>query len=250
MKTCAVIPAAGLGKRLNSSMPKVLVSLTPTKTIWSVLRQNLVGLVDHIHLIVSPQGEEMIRLALAEDLATGLVSLSVQSEPLGMGDAIFQGYPVWSKAENIIIVWGDQVFVSAQTLTCALQSHAGRAKTIALPLIEVTDPYVEYIFDADLGLSRVKQSREGDRCAAKGLSDVGTFVMSVRNLLPAWDAYMKRASRGNETQEINFLPFLPFLSHNGWHIQQLNVTDPLEARGINTPDDLLFFQQLYEGINL
>ncbi|OGV49384.1 MAG: hypothetical protein A3F46_00115 [Legionellales bacterium RIFCSPHIGHO2_12_FULL_42_9] len=244
MKTCAVIPAAGLGTRLKTSTPKILLSLTPTKTVWSVLRFKLVDLVDHIHVIVSPHSEDLMRRELADDLACGLVSISVQVEPIGMGDAIFQGYSVWSQALQILIVWGDQVFVSSETFKSALQRHAGHDKTIALPLTIVTEPYVEYIFDADLGLTAVKQSREGDRCSAKGLADVGTFVMSVRDLLPAWHAYLKRASWGAQTNEINFLPFLPFLAANGWHIELVHVASSLETRGINTPEDLLFFRCL------
>ena len=45
--------------------------------------------------------------------------------------------------------------------------------------------------------------------------------------------------------EINFLPFLPFLSAKGWIITSLEVADATEARGINTKTDLAFFQSLY-----
>ena len=243
MKICAVIPAAGLGKRLNASVPKLLLPLTATKTVWSVLRLKLVDRVDHIHVVVSPQGEDLIRRALADDVSCGLVSISVQSLPIGMGDAIFQGYAVWSQAEQIMVVWGDQAFVSKKTFKRSLAAHGGGAHTIALPLTFVADPYVEYLFDVDLGLIAVKQVREGDSCSAKGLADVGTFVMSVRDLLPAWHAYLKRASRGVKTKEINFLPFLPFLAVNGWHIEPVHVANPIEARGINTPEDLLYIHR-------
>ena len=249
MKTCAVIPAAGRGSRLNTDTPKILLPLTPTKTIWSVVRQKLVGCVDHIHVIVSPQGERLIRTALLPDIDSGLVSLSVQARPIGMGDAIFQGYSVWSRAEKIVVVWGDQAFVSSKTIKRSLQRHGGCTNTVALPLTLVENPYVEYIFDTNAGLTQIKQSREGDVCAKNGLADVGTFVLSVHDLLPAWNAYVKRAVHGSRTDEINFLPFLLFLAVNGWRIKSVMVSNPLEARGINTPDDLRFFQQLYERIS-
>ena len=53
------------------------------------------------------------------------------------------------------------------------------------------------------------------------------------------------APRGGGTGEINFLPFLPFLSRAGWTVTPLEVADATEARGINTKDDLAFFQSLY-----
>ncbi len=205
MKTCAVIPAAGRGSRLNMTIPKLFAPLTPTKTIWSILRDNLT-LVDHIHVIVAPQGESFLRAMLKDDLASGSVTMSIQPNPIGMGDAIFHGYPVWSHAEKILVVWGDQAFVSQDTFRRSLAAHAGAAKTIALPLTRVSAPYVEYLFDADSHLTGVKQSREQDQCGANGLADVGTFVLSVPDLLSAWSAYQKQAEQGAQTNEINFLP--------------------------------------------
>lgn len=245
MKTCAVIPAAGLGRRLNIPIPKLLAPLTPTKTIWSVLRNNL-RMVDHIHIVASPEGEPLLRAALQEDLANGFVTISIQQKPIGMGDAIFQGYPIWSNAQNILIVWGDQAFVSEETFLQALIAHAGAPKTIALPLTAVPTPYVEYLFDAQSRLIQVKQSRELELCNAHGLADVGTFVLSVPELFLAWNTYQPKTTRGSRTNEINFLPFLPYLVAQGWSVRRVDVLNPLEARGINTPEDLLFFQKTYE----
>jgi bifunctional UDP-N-acetylglucosamine pyrophosphorylase/glucosamine-1-phosphate N-acetyltransferase len=247
LQTCAVIPAAGRGSRLGAKVPKLLVQLTPTKTIWSVLRDKLqANAVDHIHVIVSPAGEPFMRQAMAQDLRSGFASMSIQPEPIGMGDALFQGYPIWSNAEKILVVWGDQIYVSEETMGRALTMHAGHVKTVALPLTRVTSPYVDYVFDANAHLIGVRQSREGENCASEGWADVGTFVLSVGDLLSEWRTYLNQASPGSLTQEINFLPFLPFLSARGWQIRQVQVTDSLETRGINTPEDLTFFQRRYE----
>ena len=242
MKTCAVIPAAGLGQRLQRKLPKILTPLTGTDTIWSHLRKKLISLVDHIHLIISPKHETLFRQVLNQDMNDNVVSISFQAEPIGMGDAIFCGFPIWSQADRIVVIWGDQVFVSQDTIMNALAIHAGHAKTIALPLMQLSHPYVEYEFDAYDRLIDIKQSREGEICALRGYADVGTFVLSVPDLLSAWNVYLNHHSLGAKTNEINFLPFLPFLSRKGWVIRRVNVLDTIETRGINTPDDLAFFQ--------
>jgi hypothetical protein len=69
--------------------------------------------------------------------------------------------------------------------------------------------------------------------------------LGTKGLKTAWEEYLKTAPRGRGTDEINFLPFLPFLSRDGWTITPLEVADATEARGINTKDDLAFFQSLY-----
>jgi bifunctional UDP-N-acetylglucosamine pyrophosphorylase/glucosamine-1-phosphate N-acetyltransferase len=244
MKICAVVPAAGRGSRLGIAVPKIMAPLSGGETIWSVLRRKLLRVADHINLIVSPEGEPLMRDHAASDITQRLVSISVQPEPIGMGDAIFRGYPVWSRASMILVVWGEQIFVSSATLkeTCAL--HGGAERTVALPLAALPNPYVEYRFATGGRLTEVRQSREGERCASGGLGDVGTFALSTGGLQTEWNNYRADAAVGATTGEANFLPFLPHLSAAGWRFKQMMVRDAREARGVNTPEDLAFFRSL------
>jgi bifunctional UDP-N-acetylglucosamine pyrophosphorylase/glucosamine-1-phosphate N-acetyltransferase len=241
---CAVVPAAGRGSRLGIAVPKLLAPLGEGLTVWSILRDKLLSVAEHINVIVSPEGFEAIEQAAASDIKRGQVTLTIQVEPHGMGDAIFHGVDVWARAQTILIVWGDQVFVSEQTLRGACALHRGDQSTVVLPVTRLERPYVEYIFDERENLSAVRQSREGDRCAARGFGDLGTFVLSSAGLEAKWREYLQRANRGRATDEVNFLPFLPYLSHTGWAIKRLEVADQREARGINTPEDLAYFQSV------
>lgn len=238
MSICAIIPAAGRGTRLGSDRPKILTPLTARDTIWSILHAKLAPLVDHIHLVLSPDGAKQFPALPAN------VSISIQPQPIGMGDAIFRGFDIWSKYDAILIVWGDQVFVSHDTLRRAIAALGSPQKHAVLPVTRMTTPYVEYVFDGPR-LTKVLQTREGDITTPNGFSDVGTFLLGTDGLEPAWEDYRKTAPRGSGTGEVNFLPFLPFLSAQGWTITPLEVADATEARGINTKDDLAFFQSLY-----
>ncbi|MES2471413.1 MAG: NTP transferase domain-containing protein [Pseudomonadota bacterium] len=240
MKICAVIPAAGRGTRLGSDLPKILTPLTVTQTVWDILYAKLAPLVDHIHLVLSPEGEQAFAGYPAQ------VSHSVQPVPTGMGDAIFRGAPVWSNYDAILVVWGDQVFVSTDTLGRAITALNNPRHQAVLPVTRMASPYVEYVFEGER-LTRVLQSREGDATTPNGFSDVGTFLLATGGLQPAWQTYLATVPRGSATGEINFLPFLPFLSTQGWRIEPLEVADATEARGINTPDDLDFFRKLYKN---
>lgn len=240
MKICAVIPAAGHGTRLGGDSPKILTLLTETETVWSVLHRKLAPLVDHIHLVLSPEGQRQFA-----NLPPG-VSTSVQPTPTGMGDAIFRGHPVWSKYDAILIVWGDQVFVSSDTLKRGIAALTASGHQAILPVTRMALPYVEYVFENER-LVRVLQTREGDATRPNGYSDVGTFLLTTHGLEQNWLDYLATAPRGSQTGEINFLPFLPFLSAQGWTIRPLEVADATEARGINTPDDLAFFRNLYKN---
>lgn len=240
MKICAVIPAAGHGTRLGGDRPKILTPLTDTQSVWSVLHGKLAPLVDHIHLVLSPEGERQFA-----PLPAG-VSTSVQPAPTGMGDAIFRGHAVWSAYDAILIVWGDQVFVSSDTLKRSIAALTASSQQAVLPVTRMAVPYVEYVFEHER-LTRVLQTREGDPTSPNGYSDVGTFLLTTKGLERQWQAYLDAAPRGGRTGEINFLPFLPFLTAQDWTIRPLEVADATEARGINTPDDLAFFRNLYKN---
>jgi bifunctional UDP-N-acetylglucosamine pyrophosphorylase/glucosamine-1-phosphate N-acetyltransferase len=242
MRVCALIPAAGRGSRLGTDAPKILAPLAGQDTIWSILHAKLAPLVDHIHLVLSPDG------AAAFPPLPAQVSRSIQPVPLGMGDAIFGASTAWKSFDAVLIVWGDQVFVSQETLRRALQTLSLPERHAVLPVTRQPQPYVEYVFEGTK-LTQVLQSREGDQTAADGFSDVGTFLLGTAGLNDAWQLYMSGAPRGSATGEINFLPFLPFLSAQGWTMTPLEVADATEARGINTREDLLFFQNLYRVKN-
>jgi bifunctional UDP-N-acetylglucosamine pyrophosphorylase/glucosamine-1-phosphate N-acetyltransferase len=245
MNICAIIPAAGIGSRLGMCIPKILTPITQSITIWSILREKLLGKVDHINVIISPKFRKQFIDIMQHDLDSGFVSLSLQPKPIGMGDAIFSGHSVWSIAKIIIVIWGDQICVSNNTITRSLALHAGKEKSIVLPLTKMAAPYVEYRFNPHQKLIDVKQSREGEACTPNGLSDVGTFVLSVDALFPAWLRFIQHSIIGSQTNELNFLPFLPYLASEGWHVEKIIVPYAIEARGINTTEDLHFFRTLY-----
>lgn len=239
MRICAVIPAAGRGTRLGAGGPKILTSVTPRDTIWSILYEKLSPLVDHIQLVLSPDGAAVFPALPAN------VSVSMQPAPIGMGDAIFQGHDVWSRYDAVLVVWGDQVFVSTGTLQRAIAALTDPIRHLVLPVTRMAEPYVEYVFEGAY-LTKVLQTREGDVTNPGGFSDVGTFLLGTDGLDAAWHDYLSGARPGAGTGETNFLPFLPFLSAWGWTVIPVEVADETEARGINSQKDLAFFQSLYK----
>jgi bifunctional UDP-N-acetylglucosamine pyrophosphorylase/glucosamine-1-phosphate N-acetyltransferase len=198
-------------------------------------------------LIVSPDGAGPVSAAVEREGLRDRVTLSLQPQPIGMGDAIFRGYPVWSQARTILIVWGDQVFVSINTLRTACELHRGDDRTLVIPVVAMPEPYVEYLFHDSDRLLAVRQTREGESCAPGGYGDIGTFALSVAELRTSWLRYLNRAAVGGATREINFLTFLPWLSAHRWTVRRFTIADDREARGINTPQDLAFFQSTMAG---
>ncbi|WP_228645004.1 NTP transferase domain-containing protein [Microtetraspora sp. AC03309] len=256
-RVCAVIPAAGSGTRLGLGIPKIALEIADGVTVWHLLHRRLSPWAEHVHVVVSPAGERPFRRLAADEIERGAVSVSVQDRPTGMGDAVFGAVAHWESYDRILVVWGDQVNLSPVTVREVVHARHGDAAAgrpgLTLPLVPMPDPYVEYELTgadpdtASPGLVRVRMSREGDGCRPGGLSDVGVFCLGTDGLPEAWAGYLAGAVPGAATGEVNFLPFLPYLSQvRGWPVTVVPVTDPGEARGINTGDDLDFARRAFQ----
>jgi bifunctional UDP-N-acetylglucosamine pyrophosphorylase/glucosamine-1-phosphate N-acetyltransferase len=253
-RLCAVVPAAGRGTRLDAKVPKVFVPILPSLTIWDAVRNRLSPLAGRIVLVLSPEGRafaEKNRDTFSPDNFADTV-IGLQPEPRGMGDAIFGAADLWREYDDLLVVWGDQFNLSQETLAACVALHSrGKRPALTLPVVRMAKPYVEYVFDAAQRLIEVRQSREGDACAANGFSDLGTFLLSGGDaLLAEWRRYRSAGTGGSRTGEINFLPFLVHLSTvAGWPVHRYEASDPAEAVGINTPEDLAFARQLLQKRN-
>jgi bifunctional UDP-N-acetylglucosamine pyrophosphorylase/glucosamine-1-phosphate N-acetyltransferase len=215
-----------------------------------VLSARLRPLVDHTTLVLSPEGRGLLERGAFGAGAGQWFSWSVQEQPTGMGDAIFCGFETWKAYDDIVVVWGDQLGLQPATIGETIRVHrAGAHPRCTFPVARVRDPYVEYLFEGqDYRLTRVLQSREGDRCSDVGLADVGTFMLSTAGLAAAWADFADRQALGAQTHERNFLPFLPFLARRpGWAVTALPIAHPDETRGLNGPEDLAYFSERLSG---
>lgn len=236
-----LVPAAGRGSRLGGNCPKVFTPITEKDTIWSILYTKLKHISSNHCIILNSKTYEDYKDCLDPNL-----KVAFQDDPIGMGDAIFQGAKFFEDHRFLVVVWGDQVHVSQNTFEQVVSSYNGKENQIVLPLVKKTDPYVEYMFDNGI-LKQIKQQREGDNTSPGGLSDIGVFGLSITGLESCWSEFLQNCTTGNQTGEINFLPFLSFLSTTKkWNVSKIMIDDEDESRGINTQEDLKYFRDMYE----
>ena len=245
----AVIPAAGRGSRLGLSIPKVFVPLAEDRTIWDVIHEKVAAVAHVVVLVLSPEGEDYARRTQPKLFqANSRLKIAIQPEPRGMGDAVFGASSSWAGAEDLLIVWGDQFNLSPKTIAACVDLHQRHQHPrLTLPVVKMEQPYVEYIFDDCRRLIDIRQTREGDICQPGGSSDLGMFLLSGgRPLLASWDGYRKQNQAGSKTGEVNFLPFLSYLStQKDWPVLRYEGAQPSEALGINTPFDLEHARKLF-----
>lgn len=236
MTRVLLVPAAGLGTRLGSVLPKVLTPVAGRAMIDHILERyrHVAGAAV---IVVHPDSHAAVAHHLQGDVTP--LAFTEQAAPTGMLDAILEARTAvlkWNPA-RVWITWCDQVGISADTVTRLAAIEAASPDLAAImPVVTHPVPYIHFERDADGRLVAVRQRREGDTMPGTGTSDSGLFSLSreaFENLLPE---YARAAERGAATGERNFLPFLP------WLAARTTVTTfeiaAEEAQGINTPEDL------------
>lgn len=238
-----VVPSAGLGTRLGVKTPKLFVEINSDLRVIEVLEKNICGLVDECCFVIRPDMVDAFK-----DLATNPKSTYViQEEPIGMGDAVFKASEKFIRFTDMLVIWGDQVSLSSETLKKVITSHRQSNSFCTIPLVKLEKPYVHYEVDEFNNFIELLQEREGDSLPSIGYSDIGVFMLRTHEIQKDWLTYLEKPSRfGGKTHEINFLPFLQFLAKLGRKMNFLYVDDPFESLGMNTSSQLEILKNALE----
>ncbi len=135
-KACAMILAAGDGKRMKSAHSKVLCRVLFEPMISHVLRRcDQAGLHD-LCVVISDKGEE-VRAVLPKGCR-----VAIQSERKGTGHAVMMGRDFLEehKDKDIVVLFGDAPFADADTIRESLQQHRQEGNAVTIVAAELENP--------------------------------------------------------------------------------------------------------------
>lgn len=127
-----VVLAAGQGKRMRSSLPKVLHPLGGKPLIGHVLDAVAELRPTAVHVVVGHQAEQVVE-AVGDS-----VNWVEQIEQRGTGHAMRQALPHVDDASIVLMVYGDVPLVNPQTLDAAVAAAAAGA--LAIVTAQFDDP--------------------------------------------------------------------------------------------------------------
>ena len=239
-----IIPAAGIGSRLGANVPKVLVpvaGMTMLERLLNLYRAS----VDHIVLIVNPVFEAPIRQHVTGTIDAERISCVQQPQPTGMLDAILLGSAAARRVEpsSVWITWSDQIAVHPRTIErLADRTSSPSHDAMVMPTVMQQRPYIHLQRDSTGRIVGVLHRREGDDMPDTGESDMGLFALSAPTYFDRLPAYAHEVEVGRSTGERNFLPFIPWLARSET-VMTFPAEDPMEAVGVNTPQDLALVER-------
>jgi bifunctional UDP-N-acetylglucosamine pyrophosphorylase/glucosamine-1-phosphate N-acetyltransferase len=218
---------------MRSSLPKVLHPLCGRPLIaWPIQAAKDAGAGKVV--VVDGPGR---RLAdhLPED-----VTVAVQAEPRGTGDAVAAAATELADGDTVVVVMGDVPLVDAETLHGLVRAHEGSGAAATMLTAELEDPagYGRVVRDAEGQVERVVETKTAGDASETELAirevNTGIFAFDAAALRAALD----RLESGNAQQELYLPDVLPRMKEDGEKIGAHVATDPHVTLGINDRVDL------------
>ena len=187
-----VILAAGMGKRMQSDLPKVLHPLAG-KPLLSHVIDTTRRLTPSACCVVYGHGGDAVPSRLAADD----LQFVLQQPQLGTGHAVMQAVPHLHDDQPTLVLYGDVPLTSAATLQTLIR-HAGKEK-LAVLTVELDDPtgYGRIIREAGRIVRIVEQKDASDIQRAIREVNTGILVAPTRAL----KSWLSKLSNNNAQGE-------------------------------------------------
>ena len=230
----AVIIAAGEGRRMKSSLPKVMHRLGGLPMIGHVINHLRAARCAEIVLVLAPSMDEVA--AFARGLMPD-IQIAYQKKPLGTADALAAGLPKLKQnlesAGSVVVAYGDTPLISPQTY----KKLAQRKADISICGFTPNDPkgYGRIFCEGGVPAGAPVAIVEDDGSAVKNNSMCNAGVMGfAAKTLPALLAQIGTDNPKGE----HYLTDAVKLAHRAGHSRRLIQCDETEALGVNSPSDL------------
>jgi bifunctional UDP-N-acetylglucosamine pyrophosphorylase/glucosamine-1-phosphate N-acetyltransferase len=235
----AVILAAGLGKRMGASIPKVLFTLHGKPLIRWVIESARAAGIGRVVVVIGYQGE-LVRDAVA-DLNVEFVW---QRERLGTGHAVLQTESLLStRTGPVVVLNGDVPRVRPQTIGSLIEVRDSAKAAAALVTVLMEDPtgYGRIVRRPDGLVDRIVEERDADTDTRRIKEiNTGTFCFQGQELFPA----LHQLTSDNAQGEYYLTDVVSVLCRKGLSVIACRSSDPGEAHGVNSLEQLAALEKL------
>ncbi len=233
----AVVLAGGQGKRMGSTLPKVLHEVLGRAIIKRVLDCLDELDLEHVYIVVGHQHDKVADFVDSKPPATPY-SLYVQERQLGTGHALMQVQEsLKSFAGPVLVVPADTPLITASTLAAFLDEH-GKKKALVSCLTMMMDAPGEYgrIVRGRSGrLTRIVEYRDATS-REREICEVNSSIYSLA--WPDVEAGLATLTAGNVQGEYYLTDLVGWASRNGLTVCASVAPDWREVAGVNTRADL------------
>lgn len=226
-----VVLAAGAGTRMKSERSKLLHEVAGRSLLsYAVDAANAVE-PDRLVVVVGHQRDQ-VEAHLA-DIAPH-VTIAVQEQPNGTGDAVLSGLaPIPDVEGEVVVTMGDVPLLSGETLRALVAAHRANGDAVTILTCELEDP---------TGYGRIVREGDGDQVAAiveqKDCTPEQAAVREINSGIYVFEAETLRAglaqlTTDNAQGELYLTDVIRYARSAGGGVHTRVLDDTWQAEGIN-----------------
>ena len=233
-----VILAAGKGKRMYSSQPKVLHPIGGEPMLARVIRTAR-GLNPSRLVVVYGHGGEQVRARIQD----ADIVWAEQAEQLGTGHALKMALPHLPADGKTLVLYGDVPLTKVSTLQ-RLEQAASEGMAVLTDVLADASGYGRMVRGADGKLKAIVEHKD---CTPEQLAirEINTGMMALPNArLAGW---LNALNNGNAQGEYYLTDVLALAVRDGVTVESASVDDSWEAAGVNNKLQLSELERILQA---
>ena len=235
-----VILAAGMGKRMQSNLPKVLHAVAGKAMLQHVIdtaRQIHTDSAAKICVIVGHGGEQVRSTVAADD-----ISFALQEPQLGTGHAVAQAIPYLDDAVPTLILYGDVPLTRSATLQALVTAAQGNQ--LAILTAHVPDPTgLGRIVRENGKICRIVEQKDANE-AERAIQEINTGIMVAPTA--ALKVWLSRLSNKNAQGEYYLTDIVAQAVQDGVAVTSAQPAAIWEILGVNSKLQLAELERLHQ----
>ncbi len=232
-----VILAAGEGKRMKSTLPKVLQQIAGRPMLAHVIAAARGLQPEGIH-VVHGHGGEQVRDAFADQPD---LQWAEQARQLGTGHAVRQAMPDVPDEAQVLVLYGDVPLITTGTLRRLLAAD-GR---IAVLVADLDDPtgYGRIVRDPEGRVGAIVEHKDADD-SQRRIHTVNTGILAADAV--ALKGWLQRLSSDNTQGEYYLTDVFAMAADEYAAAEIVVVEDAVETEGANDPWQLAQLERAFQ----
>jgi bifunctional UDP-N-acetylglucosamine pyrophosphorylase / glucosamine-1-phosphate N-acetyltransferase len=240
-----VILAAGMGKRMQSSMPKVLHPIAHKPMLQHVL-DNVLQMQPSPSkiIIVVGHGAEQVERSIKTNNSSNIIFVK-QEQQLGTGHAVMQALPHLDANEPTLVLYGDVPLTTLASLKSLMSNNNNACLNILTAIYDNPTGYGRIVKDEEGHIVSIVEEKDATQ-QQKGIQEINTGIM----LLPTKFLYTWLPNLGNKNAqgEYYLTDVVAKAVEDNIHI---NCVHPCianwETFGVNSKAQLADLERIYQA---
>ncbi|MDE0157275.1 MAG: bifunctional UDP-N-acetylglucosamine diphosphorylase/glucosamine-1-phosphate N-acetyltransferase GlmU [Gammaproteobacteria bacterium] len=238
MPLSAVILAAGKGKRMRSSLPKVMHTLAGKTLLAHVYATAGLMSCDEIYIVYGHEGDQLRQAHDAFD-----AHWIRQERQLGTGHAVSQVIESIPATHLVIVLYGDVPLITRETLNALVEAAGDSGFSLLTAVLEDPVGYGRIVRDDAGNILRIVEERDANE-QEKLLCEINTGMMAVRaDLLKKW---LGMLTDDNAQEEYLLTDIVGHAVSEGVGVNTVQPASVMEIKGVNDRAQLAELERHYQ----